>query len=107
MPVPITSRYRPLGVIEAPDAVGASHPTVPIRRYERVAETPPRYQHRVTGAEDIDYLAWRVYGSAEEWWRLADANPLRFPLDLRPGDALAIPDREDAGRLETRERIFP
>jgi hypothetical protein len=106
MPVRIQSRYRPLGVYDAPDATGTTHPTVPIRRHEPGAERPGRYQHRVTGLEDIEYLAWRFHGSGEGWWRLADANGVRFPLDLLPGDVLAIPPREEAGRIVDRGRRF-
>jgi hypothetical protein len=105
MPLRITSRYRTLGVHEAPDASGMVHPTVPIRRHEPQPGQTVTYQHRVTGAEDIEYLAWRFLGDGESWWRIADENPVRFPLDLRPGDAVAIASREDVG-LVVRERSF-
>jgi hypothetical protein len=106
MSVPITSRYRPLGIVEAPDARGSLHPTVPIRRSEPPLPTRPNYHHLVTGAEDVEYLAWRFFGASDSWWRIADANPVRFPLDLRPGDALEIPSNEDFGRIVSRERRF-
>jgi hypothetical protein len=105
--VAITSRYRPLGVVAAPDAQGVLQPTLPIRRPEPAPGADrPAYQHRVTGVEDIEYIAWSFYGASDVWWRIADANPVRFPLDLRPGDALAIPSNEDFGLIVSRERRF-
>jgi hypothetical protein len=68
--------------------------------------TRPNYHHRVTGAEDIEYLAWRFFNASDLWWRIADANPVRFPLDLRPGDAIEIPSNDDFGRIVSRERRF-
>lgn len=106
MTVSISSRYRTLGVIDAPDAAGVLHPTVPIRRHDPVSQARSVYNHRVTGAEVIDYLAWRTLGAGEQWWRLADANRLAFPLDLVPGQALSLPAREVVGMLPSRERVF-
>lgn len=105
MAVPITSRYRGLDVYVAVDATGTPHPTVAIRRY---APPPPEavsYQHRVTGLEGIEDLAWRFFSNSETWWRVADANPLMFPLDLHPGDVVAVPTTGQPGRI-SRERVF-
>ncbi|MFI1169990.1 hypothetical protein [Streptomyces melanogenes] len=105
MTVSITSRYRRLEVYPATDATGTTHPTVPIRR------TPPRtaddggYQHRITGAENIEYLAWQFLGSSEEWWRLADAGPAVFPLRLGPGDVVTVPTAQSAEHVQ-RSRVF-
>jgi hypothetical protein len=105
MPLPITSRYRTLAVHEAPDAAGDLHPTIPIRRHEPPPTPSVTYRHRMSGAEDIEYLAWRFLGDGESWWRIADENSVRFPLDFRPGDAVAIASRDDVG-LVIRERTF-
>jgi hypothetical protein len=95
MPVPITSRYRGTALFDAPDASGVSHPTVGIRRFSAAADGTTGYQHRVTGVEDLEYLSWRYLGNSESWWRLADTTAIRFPLDLRPGDVVAVPaDRQ-------------
>ena len=91
MAVAINSRYRTLGVIEAPGADGVLRPTVPIRRFDPSSAPAATYQHLVSGAEDIEYLAWRFIGNGEEWWRIADENPLAFPLDLRPGARVYLP----------------
>ncbi|MGY1694624.1 hypothetical protein ACI780_06875 [Geodermatophilus sp. SYSU D00814] len=61
----------------------------------------------MSGLEDLEYLAWRLLGSSESWWRIADANPLAFPLDLRPGDTLTVAVAADAGTGQVdRERVF-
>ncbi|MEV0248483.1 hypothetical protein AB0H76_17930 [Nocardia sp. NPDC050712] len=105
MGVSITSRYRGLEVYDATGADGVVHATVAIRRY---APRPPDavdYQHRVTGVEDIEYLAWRYYGDGESWWRIADANPVGFPLRLRPGESRAVPVTSAPGLID-RKRVF-
>ena len=108
MAVPITSRYRSLGIQEAPDAAGVQHPAVPILRHSPSAIDPrqTQYRHRITGTEGIEYLAFRFYGNSESWWRIADANPVQFPLDVRPGDAVAVPSGDEAARTEDRSRNF-
>jgi hypothetical protein len=106
MTVQITSRYRPMPVYLAPGRDGVMRPTVPILRHEPLVETVPAYRHRVTGAEDIELLAWRSFGSGDTWWQIADANPVTFPLDYRGGDSLSIPREGSRGRLQSRERRF-
>jgi hypothetical protein len=106
MAVSITSRYRTLGIQQAPDAQGTSQPTVPIRRHDPRTEAAIQYRHRVTGVEGLEYLSWRFYGASDTWWRIADANPVRFPLDVQPGNAVAIPAGERPGRIEDRSRTF-
>jgi hypothetical protein len=105
MTVAINSRYRALGVIDAPGADGVVRPTVPIRRLTPPPPPPARYRHLVTGVEDIEYLAWRFVGNGEDWWRIADDNPLAFPLDLRPGDRVDLP-RSGRPPTEGRGRTF-
>lgn len=53
--------------------------------------------HIVVEGDSFESLAARHLGSSALWWRIADANPLVFPLDLPPGVAVAIP----AGRSES------
>jgi hypothetical protein len=105
MTVGITSRYRGLDTYDATDANGVVHPTVAIRRYAPPPGDAVNYQHQVTGVEGVEYLAWRFYGNSEVWWRIADANPARFPLSLRPGDVEAIP-ASGASAVLDRERVF-
>lgn len=104
MPVPLNSRYHGLPVHDAPGADGTERPAVAIRPGPS-EPTEAAYNHLLTGAEGMEYLAWRFFGSSQAWWRIADANPLVFPTDLRPGTALAIPGAADVGRVR-RTRSF-
>ncbi|HEX5368530.1 MAG TPA: hypothetical protein VFY10_03865 [Dehalococcoidia bacterium] len=108
MAVSISSRYRNLGIQDFADADGQTHPSVAIRRHSPVAPNTAnsRYTHQVTGVEGIEYLAFRFYGNSESWWRIADANPLRFPLDVKSGDAVAIPSSDDVVTQQDRARTF-
>jgi hypothetical protein len=105
MPVSNTSRYFGLAVYEAEDSDQISHPTVAIRPTTPLVEGATFYRHPITGVEDIEYLAWRYYGSSDSWWRIAEANELVFPLDLKPGMTLNIPAPGDIGRV-VRTRRF-
>jgi len=105
MPVIITSRYYQSLVYDATDAQQVSHPTIALR-----PPTPPSpgtllYSHLITGIETIEYLAWRYYGDSKLWWRIAEANGLRFPLELTPGTSLNIPAVNDIGTV-VRNRRF-
>ncbi|WP_046733774.1 hypothetical protein [Streptomyces humi] len=105
MSVSISSRYQQAAVHPAVDAGGTPRATVAIRRHTPPADGAVAYEHRVTGAEDLEYLSWRYFGDSEVWWRIADANPVAFPLDLRPGAAVAVPASQDVG-VVNRDRVF-
>ncbi len=105
MPVSITSRYTNAPIYDATDAQGESHPTVAIRPSTPPAPGTTLYQHILIGAETMEYLAWRYYGSSSSWWRIAEANPLVFPLDPPAGAAIAIPSAGDVGRIERTRRF--
>jgi nucleoid-associated protein YgaU len=54
----------------------------------------PGYKRRtVRPGETLAYLAHQEYGSAAEWRRLADANRLSDPLEVRAGMRLDVPLR--------------
>ena len=86
MPVSIYSRYYGLETIQVDGEVSL---------VQRRTGPPKSYldgiQHTVVGGETLDGLAARYYGREDLWWRIADANPGRFPLDWEPGDTLVIP----------------
>lgn len=110
MAVDVTSRYRSLTPIDAPDALGAIHPTIPARlRPNRpgpsagTQATP--YFHTVVAGDTLELLAYRYLGSSRAWWQLADANPGVFPLELLPGSSIRIPSQVDPG-LVVRTRTF-
>lgn len=104
MPVHTTSRYGASPTYLADDARRGPQPTLGARPSEPPPEGGLHY-HRVAALEDIEYLAWRFHGASEFWWRVADANPRRYPLDLRPGDVLAVPLDADPGRVERTRRF--
>lgn len=52
---------------------------------------PGRRVWLVNEGDRLDWIAYQEYGDAKEWRRIADANRLSDPLDLRPGMVLAIP----------------
>jgi hypothetical protein len=103
MPVDVTSRYWTLPSYEVPDEAG--HTTaLPERPLPPVAGLD-MYNHRLTGVENVEYLAWRYFGNSGSWWHIADANALTFPLDYRPGATVRVPPARGVGRV-LRTRSF-
>jgi len=100
-----SSRYKGLSVYTATDSHGVSHPAVGLRPHDASLADEPLVQHRLTATEDVESLAHRYYGSSEAWWRIADANPRRFPWDWEPGAAIRIPGSAEIGRIERTRRF--
>lgn len=92
MPVSRYSRYNGLAAFECNGklALAGRPPPQPA--------PPDSIRHVIVGGETLDELAGRYYGREDLWWRIADANPTRFPLDWQPGDTVCIPPL----RLATR-----
>jgi hypothetical protein len=105
MPVSPRSRHARQPTQQAPDATGTPRTLLPIRRHVPPSSALPRYSHLITGAETLESLAWRTQNNSEAWWRLADGNPLRFPLDWRPGDKLDVVALSSPGQVQ-RDRRF-
>jgi nucleoid-associated protein YgaU len=93
MPSARTSRYHGLETLEAGGRLTVA---------QRLTGAPPEYpdaiHHTIVGGELLDELARRYYGREDLWWRIADANPEHFPLDLKPGERLVIPPLRVATR---------
>ncbi len=54
--------------------------------------TPAGYQHTFLSHERLDLLAFRYYGKADRFWRIADANGETDPEELlEPGSRILIP----------------
>lgn len=103
MPVDVTSRYYSLAAVEVEDDGDVS--TALPARLVRPPAGESLYNHLLTGVEDVEYLAWRYHGDSRSWWRIADANPLVFPLDLPPGTTVKIPSTAGAGRVLRTRRL--
>ncbi len=103
MPVDVNSRYRALPSYEVHRADGVTT-ALPARVLPPIGALE-MYNHRVTGVETIEYMAWRYFGSSASWWHIADANPLAFPLDYRPGATVQVPPARGVGRV-LRTRSF-
>jgi nucleoid-associated protein YgaU len=57
----------------------------------------------VVGSEALWFIAAREYDDANEWVRVAEANDLDDPRDIRPGDWLLLPPIENPdGTRSTR-----
>ena len=92
-PYPRTSRYADteIAVHTLPDGTEvryAKHRLLP--PLPDADDTSP---HTVTVTDRPDLLGRRYYGDPEQWWRIADANPVLDPRELtaEPGRTIAIP----------------
>ena len=105
MPVKPDSRFSqlPLLRVQAPD--GSPRQVVSLRLVRTLPEGSVA-QHMVKQSESVDSLARRFYGSERLWWRLLDANPVLYPLDLKAGDVLDVPAPSTAATRVTRARKF-
>ena len=97
MPVSVFSRYYRLKSIDVDGRIGVAQ-----RLTGAPAEYPDSILHRLVGNETLDQLAKRYYGREDLWWRIADANPAKFPLDWQPGETVVIPPIRIATRMPRR-----
>lgn len=103
MPITPNSRFAGLPVLEVVAPDGTRRHVLGLRLQttgEAGSET-----HRVRQGESIDLIARRRLGDERLWWRVLDVNPLRYPLDLAPGEQLRLPDQGQATRAN-RARSF-
>ncbi|MFE0464836.1 peptidase M23 [Kitasatospora sp. NPDC058965] len=54
-----------------------------------------RRVHQVVGGDSLELLAYREYGDATAWRRIAEANAIDDPMRLRPGVELLVPARDE------------
>ncbi|XXT15203.1 LysM domain-containing protein [Sorangium sp. So ce429] len=104
MPVKPDSPYAKLPVlrVKAPD--GSTRDVIALRLTRPTIEGSP-VPHRVIEGEHVDAIARRFFGDERLFWRVLDANPVVYPLDIRPGDVLQLPAQGPATRT-TRARRF-
>lgn len=99
MAVSLYSRYYGLNTVTVEGRSSlAQRPAVPAETY------PDSLLHTIVGGETLDQLAALYYGREDLWWRIADANPQRFPLDWQPGERLVIPPIRVATRTSRPPR---
>lgn len=87
--------YSDLGVKEVDSAtkkpVEVSRDTTYLLTTGTAAPPPRHYMAKET--DDFQLLAYRTLQDPTRWWVLANANPhIRYPLDLKMGDALYLPE---------------
>jgi nucleoid-associated protein YgaU len=106
MPIPLSSRYHGEQVYDAPAPDGGVRPVIAMRLASATAPRPENaFNHLVGGGETLESIAWRHYGASTLWWRIADANPLIFPTDLRSGVPVLVPGGAAVGRVERSRRF--
>lgn len=103
MPVPQGSRFAGLPLLEVTAPDGTRRHVIGLRLTATGAAG--EQTHRVRQGEAVDLIARRRLGDEQLWWRLLDVNPLRYPLDLTPGEQLSLPEPGPATRAN-RARSF-
>lgn len=54
---------------------------------------PPPKQYMVKETDNIQLLAFIALDDPTRWWVVANANPhIRYPLDLKAGDMIHLPE---------------
>jgi hypothetical protein len=97
MAVSLYSRYYKLPPVEVAGKTSLS------QRLTGAPELlPGSIMHTLVGTETLDQLSAKYYGREDLWWRIADANPNKFPLDWQAGDTLVIPPIQAATRMPRR-----
>lgn len=97
MPVTIYSRYYNIKTLEKNGRL-----TLQQRRRLTPQEIPDSIEHTLVGNETLDQLAAKYYKREDLWWRIADANPTRFPSEWQAGDRIVIPPIRIATRTPRR-----
>lgn len=97
MPVLPTSRYAalPTWTVDGRLSLG--------QRLLVPDDQAPTVEHRLEFGETLDLLATKYYGRADLWWRIADADPRRFPMDFRVGEVVLVPLGPSVTRRPERE----
>jgi nucleoid-associated protein YgaU len=89
---PRTSRYHGVEVAVRVRADGSSVPYLRRRLLPQPSVFVAIGEHVVNEGDRVDALGFRYLGDAEQWWRIADANPVLDPRELteRPGTRIRI-----------------
>ncbi len=71
-----------------------SHPLDSLPPQNPTTRTESRQTVRVTQGDRIDLIANNYYGDSRMWRKVANANDLDDPFNLRPGQLLVMPPEE-------------
>lgn len=85
----------PIRAEAAVEFVGYSDP-LDLPSQNPTSRSDMRSVHMVIEGQRLDQIAFQEYGDAAEWRRIADANHLLDPFDLKPGQQLKIPPPPNA-----------
>ncbi|GAB2895383.1 hypothetical protein [Streptomyces mayteni] len=92
---PRSSRYHGVPTAVHVTAEGREVPYLKRRLIPKqpTDDTVENVPHTVSAGERLDLLAHHYFGSAGQWWRIADANPATDPRELTdtPGERINIP----------------
>lgn len=56
--------------------------------------------YTVVQKDTIDGIAYKLYGNAQLWWAIMDANPrFQSELEIKPGDILVIPEYDEVMKV--------
>jgi|SRR5882672_10789486 len=105
MPISPRSRYQDTPITQVSNSKGAAHATVGMRLIGPADPSTIHFRHTVARPQSLEYLAFKYFGISDFWWRIADVNDRRFPLDYDAGDVVNIPGEEQVG-LVIRTRRF-
>ena len=87
-----TSRYAEVATYTVTDAQGRQ---VTIKKVRFIPPTPGVLTRRIVQGDRPDLLAHEYYRAPEQFWRIADANPVTDPAELvdQPGKRIRVPER--------------
>ena len=104
MPVAPDSRYANLPLLAVTAADGSQRNVIELRLQSQVTDVQTA-AYRARAGDTVDSLARKSYGDEHLWWKILDANPVVYPLDLKSGDVLELPRLGTATTI-TRARRF-
>jgi hypothetical protein len=104
MPVKPNSRFAGQPILQVMASDGSIRLVIGLKLVH-LPGAEPTVRLRLQGGEGLDLLSRRLYGDEGLWWRILDANPLVYPLDIQAGDVLNLPQPGPATQI-TRARRF-
>lgn len=96
------SRYQGSDVVAVRDENEVKRFVPDVRRNENEVENITKTE--VTGAMELDHVAFEINGKEEDWWTIAIINDIKFPFNLDIGNRLDLPSADDIRRLKNSKR---